>query len=370
MIKESPEMRVMILSDINSAHTRKWVSSLAAKNIEVGLFSLSKSSSQWFSDIKGVSILHQGSAGGVKFLAYLQQLPALKKAIAEFQPDLIHAHYASSYGLLGARSSFHPFVLSVWGSDVYEFPRKSFLHKAVLKYNFRAADVICSTSNVMAREAEKYTGKKIEITPFGIDTETFKPKNVKSLFSEGDCVIGTIKSLEDKYGIDVLIKAFSILKSRYPSLPLKLLIVGDGSKRMELQQLCSQLSLADVVFTGKVEQELVPAYHNMIQYFVSLSRSDSESFGVSAVEAMACERPVVVSDVDGFREVVKNGITGFIVPRNNPGAAADAIEKLILNNLLSKQMGAAGRQRVKELYNWEDNLSTMIRIYQTIAAKK
>lgn len=139
----------------------------------------------------------------------------MKKVITEFKPDILHAHYASSYGLLGALSGFHPYIISVCGSDVFDFPNTSFLHKIVLKYNLSVADKILSTSNVMAIETSKYTNKEIIVTPFGIDLDKFKPLSVKTIFNKENIVIGTITILEEKYGIEYLIRAFAIVKNKY-----------------------------------------------------------------------------------------------------------------------------------------------------------
>lgn len=96
----------------------------------------------------------------------------------------------------------------------------------MLKYNLKKADKILSTSNVMAKETKLYTNKDIEVTPFGIDIEQFKPMVFESLFDKDDIVIGTVKSLEEVYGIEYLIRAFKIISDKYENLPLKLLIVG------------------------------------------------------------------------------------------------------------------------------------------------
>src|SRR5690606_14490213 len=112
-------------------------------------------------------------------LNYLKAYRQVKRIIREFKPDILHAHYASSYGLIGALSSFHPFVLSVWGADIYNFPHISPLHNAIIRYNIRKADMILSTSKIMKTETMKYTPKEIVVTPFGIDIEKFYPKKVK-----------------------------------------------------------------------------------------------------------------------------------------------------------------------------------------------
>jgi glycosyltransferase involved in cell wall biosynthesis len=361
-------MKLLLLSDPNSVHTIKWAKSLADNGLEIIIFGLGDfavNDYKKYSNIKVVTLNESitRDEGSFSKLKYLKALPTIKKIIKEFKPDILHSHYASSYGLLGAISGFSPFILSVWGSDVFSFPNKSFLHKFIFKYNLKKADQILSTSHVMAREIKLYTNKVIEVIPFGIDMEQFKPMPVKSLFGTNDIVIGTVKTLEKQYGIEYLIKAFKILSDKYQNIPLKLLIVGGGSLDKELRQLAKDLHIEEkTVFTGKVPFEDVPRYHNMLS--VSVSVSNSESFGVAIIEASSCAKPVVVSDVGGLPEVVKDGVSGFVVSPQDEMETAKAIEKLILDQELRAEIGRNGRDRVKELYNWDDNVKQMIGIYK------
>ena len=100
-----------------------------------------------------------------------------------------------------------------------------------------------------------------------------------------------------------------------------------------------------------------------------MSILNSESFGVVAVEAMACECPVITSDADGFTEVVKDGETGFIVPKRNIEETAKAIQRFIDDPMLRNKMGRKGRKRVIELYDWNKNVENMISIYNAIIHK-
>ena len=307
--------------------------------------------------------------GGLSKLSYLKVLPELKKVIAGFKPDILHAHFATSYGLLGALSGFHPFILSVWGSDVFDFPKKSFLHKSILEYNLKKADKILSTSHVMAEETKIYTDKEIEVTPFGINIEQFKPEKVDRAaltpFSENDVIIGTIKLLEEKYGINYLIGAFSIISRKHPGLPLKLLIVGDGSERNNLENLVKELKIDEkVYFAGMADYSKVPYFNNVLDVYAALS--NYESFGVAIIEAQSCGKPVVVSNVGGLPEVVEDGKTGFVVEKKNAEAAAEKLEKLVLDAGLLGMMGKAGRERVLKLYDWNENVAQMMEIYSKI----
>ena len=367
--------RILFLSDINSPHTRKWVLSLADKGFTIGLFSLNNNNSNWFRNNKNIQYLSEGTGfdvevkGEASKIEYVKALPSLKKAIKAFQPDILHSHYATSYGLLGSLTGFHPYIISVWGSDIYEFPAKSFLHRSLLKRNLSKADYIWSTGNSMANEAAKYTSKNISITPFGIDLDIFKLQKVKSLFNDRDIVIGTIKSLEIDYRIDLLISAFEILSKKHPELPLKLLIVGGGSMEAQLKKMCEDKGITDKVkFTGRVKAEDVPVYQNMLDVYVALS--GRESFGVAVIEASACGKPVVVSDASGFTEVVENGVTGIIVKRGDANAAAAAIEKIVQDKQLLALLGTAGRKRVEKLYDWKLNLDNIVSKYNSILLTK
>jgi len=368
------KMKILLLGNVNSVHIIKWAKSLALNGIDIFIFSLNKYVVNDYKNIKNIEIYcldedithNEGALSKVK---YLKALPKLKSVIDEYKPDILHAHYATSYGLLGALSGFHPFILSVWGLDIFSFPKKSFLHKLILKYNLSKADKILSTSQVMAKETKLYTNKDIEVTPFGIDMEQFKPMNTKEeLFDKDDIVIGTVKTLEEKYGIEYLIKAFKILIDKYKDLSLKLLIVGGGSLDNSLKDLVKKLKIENkTIFVGKVPFNEVPKYQNILDIAVFPSIENSESFGVAVIEASACEKPVIVSNVGGLPEVVENGISGFVVPPKNEKALAQTIEELILHEDMRNKMGQEGRKRVNKLYNWEDNVKQMIKIYKEFA---
>ncbi len=234
---------ILLLSDINSAHTRKWAEGLAELGFRIAIFSISQPQSDWYSAI-GIQNLRNSQSvdaanSTVAKLGYLSLIQELRKAITLFMPDLVHSHYASSYGLLGALTSFHPYIVSVWGSDVFAFPKESFIKKQILKFNLSRADAVFSTSKIMAIETAKYTSKKIDITPFGIDTKIFFPSDEK----HSSITVGIIKSMEEKYGIPYLIEAFSNAVLKFPSVDLKLLLVGGGDRLDEYKSIVTKFSL-------------------------------------------------------------------------------------------------------------------------------
>lgn len=358
-------MRLLLLADPGSIHTVRWARALSDKGISVYIFGLSVYDSQLY-DGSDVQIFTENITplGFLNKLSYLTAVGRLKRLIKKINPDIVHAHYASSYGLLGRLSGFKRLIISVWGTDIYDFPKKSFLHRWLLKYNLGGASIILSTSVAMAAETRKYARDKfIEITPFGIDPDFFRP--FTAVASSEAIVIGTVKSLYPVYGVDTLIKSFAILKSQRTGLSLKLIIAGDGHQKQHLLSLAKTLNVdKDVLFLGKVPHEDVPQILNTFDIYAALS--NEESFGVAVVEASACELPVVVSDAPGLNEVVVNGKTGIVVPRKDPEAAAAAFDRLIQSPSLRHQMGIEGRKHVMRFYDWNANTRLMIEIYNRL----
>ncbi len=363
-------MKILLLSDTYSEHTEKWALGLAYNGIEVGLFSFNKASYPWYQNKKNITLLFEPTTKldtSGKF-SYLKFVLPLKESIKQFKPDVVHAHYATSYGLIGALSKFHPFVISAWGTDVMKFPQKNIINKTILKYNLRKADSICATSNTIKDYLKPVTNKSVNIIPFGVDVNDFCKKKVVSLFDDDTFVVGSIKPLEPLYNTDVLIKAFANIKNTYPHKKIKLMIIGEGSQMESLIKLTEELSITqDVMFTGRIAFSEVSNYFNMLDILVNIS--DYESFGVSVIEAMACEKPVIATNTGGLKEIIENSNFGSLVEVGNIEQTANEIEKYLLDENLKNRVGEVARKKVIEKYNWEDNIKQMIDVYKTLITK-
>ena len=362
-------MRILLLSDIDSEHIEKWAIGLAEMNIQVGLFSFNKAKHDWFKNKINIELLFQPeetieASGFLSKLLYIKHRSLLNKKINEFKPDILHAHYASSYGLLGALSGFHPYVISAWGTDVMKFPQESPINKLILKYNLKRADVICATSNTINGYVKTIASKATQVIPFGVNFDDFKQNN--SLKKANCFVIGTIKPLEAIYNIDKVIRVFAIIHPKNPET--ELMIVGDGSEKENLLSLVKQLNLENSVkFTGRVKFSETPNYFNQLNCLVNISQY--ESFGVSVVEAMACKVPVIVSNTGGLKEVVVSNEMGFLVDPGNIEQTAAAIEKMIndkphVDSIVEKAYASA-----KERFDWNVNLKQQIVVYQNLLVK-
>lgn len=363
-------MRIALLGPINSIHFQRWIEALHRRGLEV-FVATQHDVADWQLPA-GVTIFrlpYQGSVG------YFRNAVALKNWLKEKQPHILNAHYASGYGTTAALAAYQPTLLSVWGSDVYDFPYESWWRGKLLNWNLRRATRIASTSHVMARQVSSLSPElpAAFVTPFGVDCQLFTPRDVRN---SSFITIGTVKTLAAKYGIDVLIRAFAILLSdaRVANVDknqrLRLLLVGGGPDRAALQLLAEERHVDDrVEFIGQVSHADVPHWLQQFDVYVAASRLDSESFGVAAVEASACGVPVVVSDAGGLPEVVREGVTGLVVRRDDPKALASSLTDLVLNPDRRAAFGRMGRSHVLKQYEWEHCVDKMIDVYESVIAE-
>lgn len=357
-------MKICYLGDANSIHTKKLCCFFRDKGYDVSVISLNDG------EIDGVKVYSMAvkvdtGNSSISKIKYLKNILKIKKIVKEIKPDILHAHYATSYGLIGSLINYKPYIISVWGSDVYDFPNKSVIHKRVLEYNLKKADMILSTSKSMAKETNKYTDKNILVTPFGVDINKFFPNKIKKEKDKNEFIIGTIKTLEDIYGIDILIRAFKIIKDRNNNINIRLKIAGKGSKENYLRNLTKELGIDEYVeFLGYINQNQVA--EEFRNFDVAIFPSLFESFGVAAVEAQSCGTVVIVSNISGLMEATAPEKTSLVFKKGDYKDLADKIEFILKNDELRNEMSINARRYVVENYNIMDNFNNINKIYKDL----
>jgi glycosyltransferase involved in cell wall biosynthesis len=312
--------------------------------------------------------VHQLPHSGM--LGYARNAAVLRRSFAASGADFLHVHYVGGYGLTALLSGVEPVMMSVWGADVYDVPERSPIHRWLVRTILQRARLISSTSEVMARQTRSLgVDRPMRVVPFGVDTDLFRPRPERAA---GPLVIGTVKTLHPKYGIDTLIEAFALLARRQDNpddAGLRLRIVGRGDYLQDYQRLARELGIADrVEFSGFVPHDEVPRALQSLDIYVAASRLDSESFGVAVIEAGACGVPVIVSDAGGLPEVVEDGTTGLVVPRENAPALAGAMDQLVKDAQLRSKMAHAGREHVQTHYEWNRCVDQMLTCYESMMA--
>lgn len=345
-------LKIAIVGWAQSVHIQRWSQGLAKMGYQVRVVSLGDGT------IDGVETININRSGR---LSYLTQKSNAVRAIRQFEPDIVHAHYATGNAWWGIKSGARPLVISVWGSDVISFPSNP-ITKAISSYLLSKADRICATNQLLKERAVVLTNTasdKTVVIPFGVNVP-----DQMSPYPEADQFrICFVKALTKVYGPDLLIRAFAEALKTIPKMQLSL--AGDGPMRGELERLSEQSGIADRVrFVGKIPYEQV--YPFIQAHHLMAMPSRSESFGVAVLEAGACARPVLATNVGGVPELLEHEKNGLLVPTENVTALADGITKLAQDRNLSQHLGRNGYRLVKERFSWDESLARMSALYQSL----
>lgn len=287
-----------------------------------------------------------------EFPLYTLALASKMVEVAEFENlDLLHVHYAiphasSAYlakNMLKKKKDIK-IITTLHGTDITLVGLEpSFL--PLVKFSIEESDGVTAVSRFLKEKTitNYYIDKNIEVIPNFIDTELFKPMEAcnfrKHIAPEGEKILVHTSNFRQVKRVTDTIK---ILERVIKEVPTKLILVGDGPDRSECERLCRQLNLFDhVKFLGK--QEGLVEILNSADIF--LIPSQSESFGLAALEAMSCGKPVVSSSVGGLPELVKHNETGFIAEIGDVDRMAKYVVDLLTNDKKYEAFSKYSRDR-------------------------
>jgi phosphatidylinositol alpha-1,6-mannosyltransferase len=290
------------------------------------------------------------------FLVLFELIAAFRLARTT-RPDVIHAHWFVPQGIVAVlvgRILKIPVVITAHGGDVYG------LRGRLLDALRRALASRCEAVTVVSRdmatklpEATSRRGEPPRVMPMGVDTRRFSAGPERG--GNSDQTVLFVGRLAKKKGVEHLIRAFPDVLARHPDA--RLVVVGDGPCRGELETLSSQLGLANRVrFAGAQPPAALPRFYGGSRLFVGPSvvtrTGDTEAFGLVFVEAMAADCPVVGTSVGGIPDVVIHGRTGLLVEPESPAALAAAINRLLDSPADAEKMGAIARRWVRRKFDW------------------
>lgn len=356
-------MKLLILGDANSSHILKWVSGLKSKGVSLALFSLTplhEGNAHYYEDVS-IQCLNKSTSSGrlAEKVSYMKALPKIKALHRAFKPDIVHAHYASSYGLIGALCGFSNYMISVWGTDVYVNPKSNGVNGKILRYSLSKADVIFSTSHDMARETKLYTNKSIQIIPFGVNVEVFTFEESK--FDEEVFCFATAKSLKSVYNIPVVVKVFKEIYQKLSKPKIQLYIAGDGPNMNECREIAGDLEGKSIFFEGSVLHENMPKFYHDKHVLINIP--ESESFGVSVLEASASGMAIIATNRGGLPEVCVDGETGLLIEAPFEENLRDAMLNMIEDKPKTRNMAQNGRAFVRERYSWNGSVDSQYQAY-------
>lgn len=358
-------MKICLFADGESIHTIRWCNYFLELGHEVHLISFKNVTipnvSTYFVASGDINV----KGGNWKVLL---TFPKVKKLLKKIQPDVFHAHYATSYGITGALCNFHPFVITTLGSDILISPNQSKPIKILLKWALKRADWITSMADHMTLKINELIQNKSKITtlPFGIDTAIFNEKSNKEL-SEPFTIVST-RNFEEVYNIPHLIKAFSIVKIQIPDS--QLILIGAGSLKTDLEKLVEELNLQNnVTFKGKLTQTEIAEELNKSHLFVTVSKSDGNN--ISLNEAMACGTICIATRIPANVQWIEDKVNGFLVDIDDVTNLADSILTAHENYSSFQEIALPlNRKIIAEKANWYNNMSSVISKYSSLIKQK
>jgi glycosyltransferase involved in cell wall biosynthesis len=283
--------------------------------------------------------------------------------IYKIKPDVLHSQSTGRAGLAGLVSNRLlgiPFITWLRGADIYE---SSGISRSISNFIIRNTDQLIVLTDHMKNEAGKITDKNINVVPNGVnlyDADLFYNNSLKDRFNipgKGKILVYVGKFRVEK-GLKYLIMAMAIVGKR--NSDVKLLLVGDGKERKELEKMVIESSLTNIIFAGEVSNKDVPKYLSLGDIFVLPSLS--EGFPNAILEAFAAGLPVICTDVTGIHEIVKNGINGLLVKPTDYEDLAEKILYLAENENLLAQMRKNNSDEAKK-YAWSNIIKDLESIY-------
>ncbi|MGH9387684.1 MAG: glycosyltransferase family 4 protein [Vicinamibacterales bacterium] len=270
---------------------------------------------------------------------------AVRQALRQFQPDLVHVHEpfvpgVSMSAVWFARApvvaTFHAYCPSSLDASLYTLAAHCFWPIR------RRVAVQLSVSQAAASYAASRVGGAMHVVPNGVDVEAFERECPASLTSKRKLLF--VGRLDWRKGFDVAVRAFARLCDRYDDLVL--LVVGEGPCHSEIDGV-PQAVRRRIVMLGDVEDGRLPSIYAAADVFIAPAIG-GESFGMVLLEAMAAGRTIVATDIDGYREVVRADVDALVVrPRDAQGLAA-SIGRVLEDPALARRLGLSARDRVQQ----------------------
>ena len=296
-------------------------------------------------DIDGIHVI--GTKGinipGIRGLMFKRNAKkALEKLLKEVDIDIVHGHYLFPAGAaaveVGSKHKIKTYV-TAHGSDMFEMYKKQSFMRPSIKNVLKKADVVFAVSNALKQEilATGVDGisNKTRLCWNSVDINKFSKDNKNLLDNHGKPIVLFVGNIIKRKNVNLILEAKKQSKTDY-----ELVIVGDGPLKKDLENKVKTENISDVRFLGSRRdvENIIPGCD------VLVLPSFSESFGLVLIEALACEKAVIGSDVGGISEIITDNV-GLLIDPNDSSSLSDAIDKIIGDDGFRNKLSSNARRR-------------------------
>jgi glycosyltransferase involved in cell wall biosynthesis len=292
--------------------------------------------------------------------------------VREFQPDVVHIFFGIPDGPIGwllKRVNSLPYLISLRGADVpsdevKRFARQYKVLRPFIRWLWHDADALVAVSDGLRSYAkETAPDLPIQVIPNAIDLSAFTPPvqretdvSVRLLY------VGRFNTFKN---VETLVEAVGRL-SQMDVGEFELDLVGEGEQRPVLERMVSELGLTRRIhFVGWVARDRIVDHYRCADIFVTATTW--EGMPNTVLEAMACGLPIVGTQASGLRELVRDGLNGYLVPIKDPNALAQALARLVDNGYERRRMGRQSRKLAEREFAWEYIAEQYVKVYEEVA---
>jgi len=360
-------IRLAFLADGESVHTKRWLTYFVGKGYEVHLITSTAK------PIKGAKIheLRFSLARNTYFHAHATfplRVLKIRKAVKEINPDILHAHYITNYGLCAALSGFHPFILSPWGSDIMIDPQRSQIKKLFIRFALKKADLV-HTASARARLIELGCDpRKIFVHQWGVNTNRFSPKArsqslQRRLGIDSGYSVLCARYWKPQYNVEVFIKAVPLVLRRMKNV--KFVMLGGGPLESKLKNLARKLGVyEDILFVGRIPEEEMPKYLASVDLYVDTCPRRTSGVGQTARQAMACGTPQILTSRPGTKS--SDWFFGVTCKQLDHQDMAETIVRLLKNEKTREIIGTKSRKNALEIFDQEKVMKQWEAVYHKL----
>jgi L-malate glycosyltransferase len=347
-------VRIAFVAHHGSIHTRRWAAHFAAAGHDVHVVTCGDGAVAH----PGYTV-HDLGPLTVGKATYFLRLRAARQTLSRIDPDLVHAHYLTSYGLLGLASGRRPFVATAHGSDLLISPRNPVLRQIVRRV-LQGAQLVTVPSEQMKAVVHELAGRDqhVEVFQYGVDTQRLASLAATAhaaRTSPARVRFASARDLLRIYRFDVILEALALLDTA--ELDWEYELFGAGPEGEKLQAQARQLGIESrVAFPGERPSEEVE--RGFARADVYLSTAESDGVSIALLEALALGPIPVLSNIPANRNWVEDGVNGMLTPID-PQSVATAIRQAL--NLDRDVVRAMNLSLVAERADLETNLSRLDR---------
>lgn len=346
-----------LVGDATSAHVQRWANEMLTRRYRVSLITARPQALDGIEQ-RIISPIRRSTD-------WLFRVNELEGHVRELAPDIVHAHYVTSYGYLAARCRRRPLVMTAWGSDILVSPSENRLIKWLTGWTLRRADLITGDSTDLVDAIARYSPHApIEQVHWGADMTKFRPA---PWAAKAGFQVVSLRAWEPNYRIDAVIQGVALFLQRHPDAPLHLHLLGGGSLEPNLRALAIALGVLNrVSFHGRLGDAEMAAVLDRCKVSVSLPRSDATS--VSVLESMASGLPVIASDLPANRQWLDSA--DMLIKETSAAAVATALETLWRDDAMAQDIGVANLERMQSDGARAIQMDRMVTLYAQLLGDK